>query len=392
MSRVVRSTAELSRPIASFSHAVRHEGVSFVGAKASLSPGDGSLVAPGDAGRQAERAMASLEIALRGLDARMSDIVQLRLWVADLRQASAVRALVAREMSSGSPVISVFHSPAFPLAGFLVEVDAVAAGPNLARTALVANDRRMGVVAGSLVVLEDTFAGHGVQLGAESGDGGGTPFDIALDTVRRRLEASGLDQRHLMRLDVRLAHPGHAAGFERAWQAAFVPPRPPRLVVFSSLVDPDAVIQVSAMASTGTVDRVSCADVGLDGGGAQVESAGARSGPLIIAVGGPLCLGAHPPIHPDDAWGTIDTAMLAIKALGGSPDRLLRVTATLPDWHRYREFDAAYAGRLARPYPARSTVQAQLPQPHHAVQIESVAAGGRDGETVVLTSQETSAA
>lgn len=392
MTRLVRSTPELSRPIASFSHAVRHDGVSVVGAKASLSPGDGSLVAAGDAAGQAERALTSLEIALRALDARSSDIVHLRLWVADLRQAAAVRALVDRRTSSGSPVISVFHSPAFPLPGFLVEVDAVAAGPSWARTALMADDRRIGLAAGSLVVLEDVFAAHSHRSGAESGKGPGTPFDTALSAVRRQLAASGLDERQLMRVDVRLAHPGHAAEFERAWQAAFVAPRPPRLVVFSSLVEPGAVIQLSAMAATGVVERVPYADVGVEGRAAQAESAGARSGPLIAAVGGSPCLDTQPPVQSDDAWRAIDTAVLAIEALGGSADQLLRVTASLPDWHRYREFDAAYSGRLAPPYPARSTVQAQLPQPDQVVQIEALAGAGRDGQTVLLTSPEASAA
>lgn len=72
----------------------------------------------------------------------------------------------------------------------------------------------------------------------------------------------------------------------------------------------------------------------------------------------------------------LDNIESLLKPLGKSLADIAKVTAWLVRAADFSGFNAAYAQRVARPYPARSTVVSQLLIPGALIEIEAVVTAG----------------
>lgn len=87
---------------------------------------DGELVHPGDAYEQARQALRNVEIALRGLDAELSDVVQTRIYVTDITQWADIGRAHAEVFAAAPPVTTMVQVVALIDPRMLVEVEALA--------------------------------------------------------------------------------------------------------------------------------------------------------------------------------------------------------------------------------------------------------------------------
>jgi 2-iminobutanoate/2-iminopropanoate deaminase len=127
VTRQAVSTAGAPAAIGPYSQGIAVDGFVFCSGQIGLDPASGELVA-GGVEAQADRALRNLTAVLDAAGLAMADVVKTTLFLADIKDFTAVNAVYARHMPEPPPARSTFAVGALPK-GALVEVEAIARRP-----------------------------------------------------------------------------------------------------------------------------------------------------------------------------------------------------------------------------------------------------------------------
>lgn len=122
MKRII-STDQAPSAVGPYCQAVEINGVIYTSGVLGIDPTDGQI--KGDAARQAERALTSLEAVLRQAGATMADVVKTTVFLKDMGDFAAVNQVYARHFSEPYPARSCVEVAKLPKDG-LFEIEAVA--------------------------------------------------------------------------------------------------------------------------------------------------------------------------------------------------------------------------------------------------------------------------
>jgi reactive intermediate/imine deaminase len=122
MSKTATTSSELPPPGGPYSHLVEANGFVFTAGLSPHDPATGAI--PEGIGAQTEQAISNLETALGAVGLTLSDVVKTTVHLADLADFAAFNDVYRKRFPEPFPVRTTVGSQ---LAGFLVEIDAVAA-------------------------------------------------------------------------------------------------------------------------------------------------------------------------------------------------------------------------------------------------------------------------
>jgi 2-iminobutanoate/2-iminopropanoate deaminase len=117
-------TKDAPEPIGPYSQAIRNGSELFCSGQIPLDPATGAMVA-GDAGAQAERALANLGNVLRAAGYGFGDVVKTTLFLVDMNDFAAVNAVYEKFFGTSKPARSTVAVSGLPK-GARVEIDCIA--------------------------------------------------------------------------------------------------------------------------------------------------------------------------------------------------------------------------------------------------------------------------
>jgi enamine deaminase RidA (YjgF/YER057c/UK114 family) len=111
-----------------YSNCVRVESgpLLFVSGQVSLDP-KGRVVAAGNPAKQAEQTLKNIQTILRANGATMADVVQVIVYVTDIRYLDSITKARLKHWPKGGPSSAIVEVGALALPELLVEISAVAA-------------------------------------------------------------------------------------------------------------------------------------------------------------------------------------------------------------------------------------------------------------------------
>jgi len=216
----------------------------------------------------------------------------------------------------------------------------------------------------------------------------------ALDQLRQALRSHGLDLQHVVVVNVFLKDARHFQDMNAVYAKAFPNDPPTRATAEADLPDPDALIQLSAVAA---------------GGRKQVIVPAGMASPSLpyswgIKVGNTLFLSGMTSRAPDTyqpVLGDVATQTrrifgnmgLVLQAAGMAFKDLTSCRVYLDDARRFGAMNQAYAEFVpAEDPPARATVRAGLMNPAFDVEIQCVAEPSAGRKVVMAEGQQRSRA
>lgn len=125
MSKTATTSSELPPPGGPYSHLTEANGFVFTAGLSPHDPATGTL--PEGISAQTDQAISNLSTALSAVGLRLSDVVKTTVHLADLADFVAFNEVYRKRFLQPYPVRTTVGSQ---LAGFLVEIDAVAARPD----------------------------------------------------------------------------------------------------------------------------------------------------------------------------------------------------------------------------------------------------------------------
>jgi 2-iminobutanoate/2-iminopropanoate deaminase len=120
----VTNPGTMAAPGGHYSHAVRANGFVFISGQLPIAP-DGSRLADAPFERQAEQTLHNVEAALTAAGSALDRLVQVRVYVTDIKSWPAFNAIYAKWIGSSRPARAVVPVPELHY-GFQIEVEAVA--------------------------------------------------------------------------------------------------------------------------------------------------------------------------------------------------------------------------------------------------------------------------
>ena len=120
----VKNPETMAAPGGHYSHAVTANGFVFVSGQLPIAP-DGSRLADAPFERQAEQTLRNVEAALTAAGSALDRLVQVRVYVTDIKSWPAFNAIYAKWIGSSRPARAVVPVPELHY-GFKIEVEAVA--------------------------------------------------------------------------------------------------------------------------------------------------------------------------------------------------------------------------------------------------------------------------
>ena len=121
---VLANPSDMAAPGGHYSHALTANGFVFISGQLPIAP-DGSKLADAPFERQAEQALNNVAAALRGASSAIDRLVQVRVYVTDIKSWPAFNSIYAKWIGSSRPARAVVPVPELHY-GFLIEVEAVA--------------------------------------------------------------------------------------------------------------------------------------------------------------------------------------------------------------------------------------------------------------------------
>ena len=364
MPKKVVFTNRLMRPIAHFSHAARVGNLVHIGATAGVHP-DLRLAgeSPGriDASAQIHKMFDNLDTALGLIDARMSDVVRIKTYLAFPRDVATYRPIFEQRCAALTLAHTVIGSWDFPLPQAAVELDAVAV------TGGGKVDSAGGMMAGGFhyatasPLAQDQTAGAGNIREQAS---------AALDNLSAMLEAAGLGLTDICNLHLTLRDIRDQAAVQVALTEAFRTRIPTCTIVGAPLERPDFSISIESIATQGGGEIVDSRAVPHQ---ATHFAPAMRCGDFLFISGQNGLCGDTPSgvqQQTDLAWMRLSSL---IEAAGFAPDSMIRTNNVLTDWRDYAAFNAGYGTHVREPYIPRTTVLGMLNEQAARVQIDGIA-------------------
>lgn len=372
MVKTVIHTDRVMRPIAHFSHAARVGNVIHLGATAGTDEQrrlGGNTVGMTDFSVQTRRMFHNASIVLGLLGARLEHVVHVKTYIADLRDRQRYCELYAEAFGGIQPNHVVVGSHGFPLPQAGIELDLVAVVESP-----ITRIPSIGVKASGKVYCcaapADTAADFDMQVAS------------ALNQLEANIERVGLTLPELVHLHVTLGDCRDMSQLIANFAKVFGSRAPACTVVVAPLADPNALLQIEAIA--------------VQGGGSRVDGIGRENEPVLGApaiiagddlyisgqlgegLDGRLAIGTEAQTRL--AWQRVD-ALLA--AVGMDRQAIVRTNNVLTDWRHYADFNAGYGAHVVEPYPPRATVLGGLVRRRALVQIEAIAHRHGDDATIV---------
>jgi 2-iminobutanoate/2-iminopropanoate deaminase len=120
----VTNPGTMAAPGGHYSHAVTANGFVFISGQLPIAP-DGSRFADAPFERQAEQTLHNVAAALTAAGSALDRLVQVRVYVTDIKSWPAFNAIYAKWIGSSRPARAVVPVPELHY-GFQIEVEAVA--------------------------------------------------------------------------------------------------------------------------------------------------------------------------------------------------------------------------------------------------------------------------
>ena len=121
---IVKNPETMAAPGGHYGHAVTANGFVFISGQLPIAP-DGSRLADAPFERQAEQTLHNVEAALTAAGSALDRLVQVRVYVTDIKSWPAFNAIYAKWIGSSRPARAVVPVPELHY-GFKIEVEAVA--------------------------------------------------------------------------------------------------------------------------------------------------------------------------------------------------------------------------------------------------------------------------
>lgn len=129
MKKTLVNPTSMVKPISSYSHAVRIEisdaALIFVTGQIALDK-DGNVVAPNDAGKQAEFVFGEIKNILEASRSSLKDVVKANIYVTDMSTFSTVAAVRNRAFAESLPASTFVEVNKLVREGCVVEVEVIA--------------------------------------------------------------------------------------------------------------------------------------------------------------------------------------------------------------------------------------------------------------------------
>ena len=352
------------------------EGDDFVylaGALGTL-PGSRSLADGVEA--QTRQTFENLEATLAGLGLDRTRIVELRIFLPDLRFYPAVDAEIGRRFGAAPPTVAVAEA-ALALPGAEVEIAAVAAKAGVAIEALTpAGWRpppmhfRHALRAGGAIFLSGQV---GVDMKTGSAVPGGTAAQArqAFDNVRQLLEAAGSSLGEVAGCRVFLADARDFSQLNEVWNGLFTAAPPVRETLQGKLGAPDLRIEVHCYAVGG--ERRAVEPSGEKPAGQPYSTAIAAGGRLYTSgmvartAGGWTAGGVR-----DQTRAVLAKLAAVLEKAGAGPQDVMDATVVLAHPSYYEAMNEEYRQFFPAALPARITVVQPLMSAEGLVEISFV--------------------
>jgi len=339
----------------------------------------GTTEVTGDVKAQTRRTLENLEAVLDAAGLDFSRVVQMHLYLADVRHFPAVLT-VWREVLGDVPVppagVAVEADVAIP--GALTEIAMVAARPGVELRRVTPEGwpesptSSWGVLAGDTLFLSGASAYDPATGKPVAGDAA-TQTKRAMENVGAVLEAAEMDFGDLATCRVFLTDARDYEAMNGAYGAFFPEAPPARATVRADFVHPGGfLVQVACVAARGAERRV----VAPPGGGA-----GDRPFSPAIQVGDRLFLAGmvgrgedgYPPSVAEQTRLTLKNLRATLHAAGMDFADVATATVFLADIRHYAAMNEAYRDLVGTPPPARATVGTRLMSPEALVEIQMTA-------------------
>jgi len=336
--------------------------------------------------------LALAQDVLEALGSNLSSIAKLKGYLADIRDAGALRDALPGLPAAVSMVGAMLASPNERLAIELIT------GAGLIPKPLAAQGNLSATAIGSLIFTA------GSQPNDQTGDLRRQAGQV-LDAIVQTLHAAGIDKTALLKINNTAACWHNYSYYNELYNDRLTGANAARCSVGGMLEDPLALIEVEAVAARGELRFVDSTHSGVGrtsfirrddtmylpelGPCKGPHSHGARAGDVVFIAGECPYDAQDRLIGPGDIAAQTEQTMrnvrISLEALGASLDDVVRTNVTLSDMRLFPGFDAAYARSFKAPYPARTVVGAPLGQYGILVEIEAIAVIGASQDAVVLT-------
>jgi enamine deaminase RidA (YjgF/YER057c/UK114 family) len=370
LSKRVIDTDLLMQPIAHFSHAVRVGDIVHVGATAGTEPDrrlPGTATGYVDAVAQAGQMFDNLDTVLALLGSSSSDLVRIKLYLADVRDIARCEEVLKQHLGSAL-CPAIVGSFGFPLPQAAIELDAVAlVGTSTER--ITVRGRPVGTAVDGRFYctsqpLDKTGSVVDGDLSAQA--------DAVLRQLLESISAAAMQPSDVVNLHVTAADARDLPALEAAFAALLPELRPSCAAVIAPLPDPAMRFQLEAVCIRGGGDPVS----------AQGATSALAFGSAAMLVGDELYISAQTGVRVDRrgfdgveqqtrlAWQHVEALLSKV---GMRLEDIIRTNNVLTDWRHYAGFNAGYGANVVVPYPPRATVLGALRDSRASMHIEAVA-------------------
>jgi 2-iminobutanoate/2-iminopropanoate deaminase len=201
----------------------------------------------------------------------------------------------------------------------------------------------------------------------------------ALQNITTILEALGTSPDRVAKVKAYITDFRSFDRYNSTYREFFTPPYPARASIGAGLARENAIIEVEAIATvSGTLQEVRSPVI--EGWDTPVAKGGIRVGDLLC-VGGRIARDAKGQLvgRGDikvQAEQTLDNVGATLEAAGFEFSDVIKINATVPDWHGLNQYNEILAKYVAEPFPTGATIQGQIAREGMLIEIEAVAARG----------------
>lgn len=386
MSMQVVETRDLMTPIAHFSHAARIGNLILIGATAGTNARrelQGDIVGVTNTAIQTSQMFDNLDVVLNRLGAAWQDLVQIKSYLVDFRDAAGFHNEAAKRFVTDPIAHGLAASWLFPLPQAMVELDAIAiVGETKQRWPMPFLGQG---AAGSPTLALFCDGRLFVTIGPKAADGSlastahGQAQQLIIN-LQRCLAEAGLARKDIVRFHITLSDPRHFDALDDALSGILVRPFPARTSVAAQIECPQSLFQIELVAAKGGGEAVD-----FDGHDLANASPAMVVGDTLYSSGFSAPNGGSAQDQAIAAWDLLERT---VDEAGFPQGSVLRTNNVLTHWLDFGAFNAAYGPRVRWPYPPRTTVLGHLARATAKVQVEGMAHRLAENAQILQVPQE----